>query len=95
MFVRFSIENKILPFNANNASPNDKQTSKLADLPNSFEATDHVQCFNHTMQLSAKTLLRPFNDALGKALDVLNGDGDEMDQDDEMVSNGDSDCDGK
>ena len=91
MLVRFGIKDKILSFNADNALPNDKQTSKLADLPNSFEAVNRVRCFNHTMQLSARTLLAPFNAALGQALDVLEEDGDEMDEDDEMVSDGDSD----
>jgi hypothetical protein len=58
-----------LSFNANNASANDKQTTKLAALPNSFDETKRVRCFNHTLQLSAKTLLRPFNAGMGKATD--------------------------
>ena len=33
---------------------------KLDDLPNSFEKMNRVRCFNHTMQLSVKALLRPF-----------------------------------
>ena len=33
----------------------------LNQLPNSFEAVNHVRCFNHTMQLSAKALLKPFS----------------------------------
>jgi hypothetical protein len=33
---------------------------KLDDLPNSFEKMNHVQCFNHTMQLSVKALLELF-----------------------------------
>jgi len=89
MLVRFGLENKILSFNTDNTSPNDKQTSKLADLPNSFEAENRVRCFNHTMQLSAKSLIRPFNAALGTAPDDVQGDGDEMDEDNEMVSDGD------
>jgi hypothetical protein len=42
MLVRFGLENKILLFNADNASPNDKLSSKLAELPNSFKAINHV-----------------------------------------------------
>jgi hypothetical protein len=40
---------------------NDKQTEHLDQFPNSFEALNHVQWFNHTMQLGAKALLKPFN----------------------------------
>jgi len=40
---------------------NDTQAVELAKLPNTFEETNHVCCFNHTLQLSAKTLLKPFN----------------------------------
>jgi hypothetical protein len=47
--------------------PNDTQGETLAKMPNSFELKNHVRCFNHTLQLSAKTLLRPFNAGLGKA----------------------------
>ena len=32
-------------------------------LPNSFEELNRVQCFNHTIQLSAKALLKPFSSA--------------------------------
>src|ERR1700722_11356475 len=35
-------------------------------MDNSFEEEQHVRCFNHTLQLSSKTLLRPFNAALSK-----------------------------
>jgi hypothetical protein len=37
------------------------QTEKLDQLPNSFNIINGVCCFNHTMQLSAKALLKPFN----------------------------------
>ena len=43
---------------------NDTQTRKLASLNNSFEMTNRVRCFNHTLQLSAKALLKPFAAAL-------------------------------
>lgn len=42
---------------------------KLATLPNSFEEVNRVRCFNHTLQLSAKALLRPFNAGMGKMSD--------------------------
>lgn len=35
-------------------------------MPNSFALDHWVRCFNHTLQLSAKTLLRSFNARLGK-----------------------------
>jgi hypothetical protein len=30
-------------------------------MENSFEEVNRARCFNHTLQLSAKTLLKPFN----------------------------------
>jgi hypothetical protein len=30
-------------------------------MTNSFEEVNRARCFNHTLQLSAKTLLKPFN----------------------------------
>ncbi|KAI0284538.1 hypothetical protein BC826DRAFT_960512 [Russula brevipes] len=56
MLKRFS---KILAFNVDNATSNDKQTVTLHTLPNSFDQVNHICCFNHTMQLSAKRLLKP------------------------------------
>jgi len=32
-------------------------------LPNTFEELNRVRCFNHTTQLSAKALLKPFSSA--------------------------------
>jgi hypothetical protein len=49
-----------LTFVGDNASSNDKQTARLHQLPNTFESVNCIQCFNHTMQLSVKALLRPF-----------------------------------
>ncbi|KAI0282628.1 hypothetical protein BC826DRAFT_872440, partial [Russula brevipes] len=51
MLVAHGIESKVLAFNADNATSNDKQTVHLDQLPNSFEAVNRVRCFNHTMQL--------------------------------------------
>jgi hypothetical protein len=61
MLKEFSIEDKILSLNADNATSNDTQTAKLTSLPNSFEEENRVRCFNHTMQLFAKELIKPFN----------------------------------
>jgi hypothetical protein len=70
--------------NADNATSNDTQGETLADMPNSFQLENRVRCFNHTLQLSAKTLLRPFNAGLGKTTEVGdNGDVDDLDQEDE------------
>lgn len=44
---------------------------------NSFDKTNHVRCFNHTLQLSAKTFLKPFNPGLGSAAPEV----DEVDED--------------
>jgi len=70
MLERFCLTEKILAVNADNATANDKQTTKLNDLDNSFNEANRVRCFNHTVQLSAKALLTPFNTALsGKVAD--------------------------
>jgi hypothetical protein len=53
--------------NADNATSNNTQSEALAGMANSYDEVNRVRCFNHTLQLSAKTLLRPFNTALGKA----------------------------
>lgn len=81
MLQQFGLSEKILAVNADNASSNDTQTIKLDQLDNTFNKENRVRCFNHTLQLSAKALLRPFNIGLsaGKATD----DSDEIDQDDE------------
>lgn len=66
MLKCFGLMEKVLAVNADNATLNDTQTKKLNTLDNSFEESNHIRCFNHTMQLSAKTLLAPFNTALSK-----------------------------
>jgi len=75
--------------NADNAVSNDTQSSELAQLKNSFKEEQCIQCFNHTMQLSVKALLWPFNTGLDKTTDetVTNGDDnmpglEELDKDD-------------
>ena len=68
MLKKFGLSKKILFFNADNASSNNMQMMKLDQLGNSFNKENCACCFNHTLQLLAKTLLKPFNLALsGKA----------------------------
>jgi hypothetical protein len=66
MLEWFGLTEKIHALNADNATSNDKQTTKLDALPNSFEEENRVRCFNHTMQLSAKSLLVPLNPAISQ-----------------------------
>jgi hypothetical protein len=84
---------QILAMNADNALSNDTQGEALAAMPNSFELENRVHCFNHTLQLSAKTLLHPFNVALGKATDDgdNNGVDDLLDLDDDEDNDKDND----
>ena len=60
MLVEHGLENKILSFTSDNATSNDKQTDQLHDLPNSFESINHVCCFNHMIQVSARAVMKPF-----------------------------------
>ncbi|KAJ7430554.1 hypothetical protein FB451DRAFT_944170, partial [Mycena latifolia] len=51
-----------LGLTGDNATSNDTQTTFLHDNPkNSFDEVNRIRCFNHTLQLSAKGLLRPFS----------------------------------
>jgi hypothetical protein len=80
MLVQFRIKDRILVLNTDNATSNDAQTVELSSMDNSFETTQCVRCFNHTLQLSAKAFLRPFNAALGmpsNKVDQLSGGADE------------------
>jgi hypothetical protein len=91
----------MLAMNADNASSNDTQGEALAGMPNSFVQEHRVRCFNHTLQLSAKTLLRPFNSGLGKGaedddakdVDDLLDSEDESDSEDDDEGDGDGDGD--
>ena len=70
MLEQFKLNGKILALNADNVTSNDTQMTKLDALDNSFDEENWVQCNNHTLQLSAKSLLKPFNITLsGKAAD--------------------------
>jgi hypothetical protein len=66
MLECFGVTEKVLAVNADNATSNDTQTKKLDTLDNSFEESNRIRCFNHTMQLSAKALLAPFKTALSR-----------------------------
>src|ERR1700722_5668054 len=83
----------MLAMNADNAAANDMQTTVLAQFDNSFEEEQGARCFNHTIQLSAKALLRPFNPALGKVTEegVIDNDNDMPNL--EALDNGDGDGD--
>ena len=54
-------------FNGDNATSNNKQMTYLDKLPNAFKEVNHVCCFNHTMQLSAKALMKPFDTPMASA----------------------------
>jgi len=57
---------------ADNASSNAIQVTALYGLENSFDEANHVRCFNHTIQLAGKALIKPFNVGMGKAEDSEN-----------------------
>lgn len=67
---------------------NDKQTDYLDKLPNSFELVNRVRCFNHTMQLLAKALMKPFDTPIAMA-DLDNAEA--TDVDDMLSVTGDND----
>jgi hypothetical protein len=60
-------------------------TTTLDEMPNAFDEVNHVWCFNHTLQLSAKSLIRPFNTGLSSG---KTGDADNMESDGEGENNG-------
>ena len=73
MLQQFGLTEKIHAVNTDNATLNNMQATKLNQLDNTFDEENQVQCFNHTLQLSAKALLKPFNIGLsGKAADNNN-----------------------
>ena len=82
MLERFGLTKKMHALNADNVTANDTQTTKLDTLDNSFEAINHVRCFNHTLQLSAKSLLAPFNTAISQ---VVTQDDATPEEDDELI----------
>ena len=66
MLQDFGLTEKIHTVHADNATSNNTQTTKLDQLDNTFEEENWVQCFNHTLQLSVKALLKPFNVGLSR-----------------------------
>jgi hypothetical protein len=66
MLKQFGLTDKIHTVNADNATAKNKQTTKLDVLPNSFKTENCIRCFNHTLQLSTKSLLAPFNPAISQ-----------------------------
>ena len=74
-----------MAFTRDNATSNDTQTASLARNPNNtFQEPNHVRCFNHTLNLAVKSLLKPF----GSEKKSQGGDNDDDDSDD----NGNSDA---
>jgi len=79
-----------------NASSNKVQAAALCELDNSFKDTNHIWCFNHTIQLSSKVLIKLFNVGMGKADTSLKNAGDnipsleEFDHTDNTDDNADS-----
>jgi hypothetical protein len=73
-----------MSFNGDNATSNDKQTKFLNALPNSFNQFNRVRCFNHTMQLSAKALLKPFSGPAVTDDDDLDVNAASTDDDDDL-----------
>lgn len=67
MLERFGLQEKIHSVTADNASSNNVQIAALYELENSFDKANHIRCFNHTIQLSGKALIKPFNAGMGKA----------------------------
>ena len=61
-------------FTGDNATSKDKQTAELEKKDNSFDLANHVRCFNHTIQLSAKALVKPFTTCISS----VTSDDDEM-----------------
>jgi hypothetical protein len=90
MLELFGLTDKILAVNADNATANDKLTTKLNALDNLFNEANRVRCFNHTLQLSAKTLLASFNTAISRTA-THNDEMPEEDNNDELVPEVDED----
>lgn len=81
MLEQFGLTKRIHAVNADNATSNDTQTTKLDQLDNTFDKENRVRCFNHTLQLSAKALLKPFNIGLSETGRMASDDN-EITQDD-------------
>jgi hypothetical protein len=92
----------VLAINGDNAKSNNTQTTALANMENSFEEVHRVRCFNHTLQLSSKALLKPFNIGISKESDdePVDDEDDDMplledvddDEEDENDVDGENEC---
>jgi hypothetical protein len=69
MLQHFRLKNKILTFNSDNALQNDMQAVELTRRANSFSQDNCIRCFNHTMQLSVRALLKPFTKSMSSVDD--------------------------
>ncbi|GBE78938.1 hypothetical protein SCP_0201350 [Sparassis crispa] len=68
----FNIAIKLLGVTADNASSNDTMIDELAELLEGFQGqANRSRCFDHVVNLVAKSLLRQFDLPKGKADDVL------------------------
>ena len=78
---------KIHAFTGDNATSNDTQTAELQKKSNSFDTSNHVRCFSHTIQLSCKALLKPFTSCISSSAtdndDMSDLEGSEEDNEDE------------
>ena len=96
MLQQFGLTEKIHSVNTNNTSPNNTLTTKLDQLDNTFKEQNRAQCFNHTLQLSAQALLKPFNVGLsGNVTDDDNQSTQDDNGDRVMVEDDEEDEDGQ
>ncbi|KAK6984665.1 dimer-Tnp-hAT domain-containing protein [Favolaschia claudopus] len=94
MLASHGLSNKILSWTGDNASSNDTQTTAMSAMPtNSFQQSNRVRCFAHTINLIVKSILKPFSapekkkkkkDGEGDGDGEGNGDGD-VDNDDDSI----------
>lgn len=79
----------MLSFAGDNATSNDTQTEHLdADPNNTFESVNRVRCFNHTLNLACKSLLKPFGaEKTAAPSNEAGDDGDESGPVDDDVDN--------
>ncbi|KAL1700068.1 hypothetical protein EV121DRAFT_183363, partial [Schizophyllum commune] len=52
MLLEHGLEWKILGITCDNATANDVQMRELAQLSNSFDETNRIRCYNHTLNLA-------------------------------------------
>jgi hypothetical protein len=77
---------------ADNASSNNVQVATLFGLENFFDVANHVRCFNHSIQLSCKALIKPFNAGMGQAeCDIENSPNDAPSLEEFETDNDDTD----